>query len=137
MPSPSNTPSPEELVNLIADDPLLSSIDRAYLDGLQDELSWVTLAEGEFLFREGDSVGAFYFVTSGLLEVSKVQQDLDGNPDNDRLVLAEIGPGSTIGEMQILTGGVRSATVSDNQVVWSNGLKLSGEQLYAYARGQL
>ena len=115
MPSPSNTPSPEELVNLIADDPLLSSIDRAYLDGLQDELSWVTLAEGEFLFREGDSVDAFYFVTSGLLEVSKDQQDLDGNPDNDRLVLAEIGPGSTIGEMQILTGGVRSATVSAAQ----------------------
>ena len=30
----------------------------------------------------------------------------------------------------------RSATVSDNHVVWSNGLKLSGEQLYAHARGQ-
>jgi CRP-like cAMP-binding protein/predicted acylesterase/phospholipase RssA len=112
MPSPSNTPTPEELVRLIADDPLLSSIDRSYLDGLQGELSWIALTEGETLFQEGESVDAFYFVTSGLLEVTKDQEDLDGNPDNDRLVLAQIGPGSTIGEMQILTGGVRSATVS-------------------------
>lgn len=112
MPSPDNTPPPQELVRLIANDPLLRSIDHAYLDELQEELSWVALAAGELLFREGDEVDAFYFVISGLLEVSKDQEDQDGNPDNDRLVLAEIGPGSTIGEMQILTGGVRSATVT-------------------------
>jgi len=112
MSSPTDTPSPQELVSLIADDPLFTSIDRSYLDELQDELSWVVLSEGQVLFHEGDAVDAFYFVKSGLLEVSKIQEDLDGNPDNDRLVLVEIGPGETIGEMQILTGGVRSATVS-------------------------
>ncbi|HRX78849.1 MAG: cyclic nucleotide-binding domain-containing protein [Planctomycetaceae bacterium] len=112
MPSPDSAPSPQELLRLIADDPLLSTIDREYLEGLQDELGWVALAEGETLFLEGDTVDAFYFVSTGLLEVTKDQEDLDGNPDNDRLVLAEIGPGATIGEMQILTGGVRSATVT-------------------------
>jgi len=112
MPSSSYEPSPSELVRLIENDPLLNSIDRAYVVELQDKLSWVDLAEGEMLFRQGDTVDAFYFVISGLLEVSKLQEDQDGNPDNDRLVLAEIGPGSTIGEMQILTGGVRSASVN-------------------------
>lgn len=115
MNPPNNARSPQELVGLIADDPLLSSIDRSYLDELQGQLSWVALAEGETLFHEGDAVDGFYFVISGLLEVSKMQEDLDGNPDNDRLVLAEIGPDSTIGEMQILTGGTRSATVSAAQ----------------------
>ena len=112
MPSQDNAPSPQELVSLIADDPLLSSVDPAYLHELQDELRWVALSEGETLFHEGDTVDAFFFLTSGLLEVTTIQEDQDGNPANDRLVLAQIGPGSTIGEMQILTGGVRSATVS-------------------------
>ena len=112
---PNNTPTPQELVGLIADDPLLSSIKRSLLDELQDDLSWVALGEGETLFNEGDAVDAFYFVINGLLEVTTVQEDTDGNPENDRLLLAEIGPGATIGEMQILTGGVRSATVSAAQ----------------------
>ncbi len=112
MSSPRNAPSPQELVQMIASDPLLRTIDRSYLDELEHELSWIALPQGEELFREGDSVDAFYFVASGLLQVSKLQQDQDGNPDNDRLVLAEIGPGATIGEMQILTGGIRSATVT-------------------------
>ena len=115
MPPSDNAPSPAELVRMIADNPLLSSIDRAYLDELQGELGWVALEEGETLFHEGEKVDAFYFVASGLLEVTKMQEDQDGNPDNDRLVLAQIGPGSTIGEMQILTGGVRSASVSAAQ----------------------
>ncbi|MEO8494138.1 MAG: cyclic nucleotide-binding and patatin-like phospholipase domain-containing protein, partial [Planctomycetota bacterium] len=115
MPSSNDTPSPQELVGLIADHPLLSSIDRSHLDEVQDDLSWIGLSQGETLFHEGDTVDAFFFVTSGLLEVSTIQVDQDGNLDNNRLVLAQIGPGSTIGEMQILTGGVRSATVSAAQ----------------------
>lgn len=112
MPSHPNDPSPEQLFEMIADHPLLRSIDREHLRSVQDKLSWVSLAPGDTLFSEGDVVDAFYFVIEGLLEVTTLQEDLDGNTDNDRLVLAEIGPGPTIGEMQILTGGVRSATVS-------------------------
>ncbi len=112
MAAPNPTPSPDELVRLIANDPLLRRVDHAYLDELRDELSWVTLDTGETLFEERDVVDAFYFVVDGSLEVSKLQEDQDGNPDNDRLVLTTIGPGSTIGEMQILTGGLRSATVT-------------------------
>ena len=55
---------------------------------------------------------ALYVVAEGWLEVTKVQENLDGDSTNDRLVLARIAPPSTIGEMQILTGGKRSATVT-------------------------
>jgi NTE family protein/lysophospholipid hydrolase len=115
MPSFSKSPSPSQLLQLITEHPLLNNIDPASLQGLQDQLSWVALDANEVLFTEGDAVDAFYFVIDGLLEVSTMQEDLDGNPDNDRLVLAEVGPGSTIGEMAILTGGMRSATVETLQ----------------------
>ncbi|MBC8352036.1 MAG: cyclic nucleotide-binding domain-containing protein, partial [Planctomycetes bacterium] len=111
MSLPNDTPSPQELVDLIAGDPLLSSIDRHHLDAMQGDLSWVALAEDETLFDEGDYVDSFYFMITGLLEVTKLQEDLDGNPENDLLLLARIQPGSTIGEMPILTGGACSATV--------------------------
>ena len=115
MTNSSDLPSPEELVRLVAEHSLFQTVERKHLDSLRNQLIWVALDTSEILFREGDDVDAFYFLISGQLEVSKEQQDLDGNPDNNRLVLAEIGPGTTIGEMQILTGGTRSATVSAKQ----------------------
>ena len=115
MTAATDSPSPEDLIRLVADNPLFLAVDRAHLDDLREELTWVALGANEILFKEGDTVDAFYFLVVGQLEVSREQPDLDGNPDNNRLVLAEIGPGATIGEMQILTGGTRSATVSARQ----------------------
>ena len=115
MTASTDTPSPEELIRFVAESSLFKAVERAHLDDLRDQLTWVTLDANETLFREGDVVDAFYFLVAGQLEVTKLQLDLDGNPDNNRLVLAEIGPGATIGEMQILTGGTRSATVSAKQ----------------------
>ena len=104
--------SPDELVRLIAETTLFRDVKRSHLDGLRDQLEWVSLAAGDVLFREGDPIDGLYVVAEGQLEVSKLQQNLDGDSTNDRLVLAEIGPPSLIGEMQILTGGKRSALVT-------------------------
>ncbi len=112
MNSDSDHLTPDELLQFVTEHPLLSSIDPSSLEGLKDQLSWVALEGGEELFEEGDAVDAFYFVVRGLVEASTEQEDLDGNPDNNRLVLTEMGPGSTLGEMQILTGGLRSATIT-------------------------
>jgi CRP-like cAMP-binding protein/predicted acylesterase/phospholipase RssA len=112
MTSHHDSPSPSELLKLVAKHRLLNSINPSRLEALTDQLSWVQLDVGDVLFEEGDTVDAFYFVISGLLEVSFMQEDLDGNPDNDRLVLDQVGPGSTIGEIAILTGGTRTASVN-------------------------
>ncbi len=108
----SDSPSPNELLQLVNEHPLLNAIEPSRLEGLKDQLSWVALDASQVLFDEGDAVDAFYFVIKGLVEVSTMQENLDGNPDNDRLVLAEVGPGDTIGEMAILTGGARNASVT-------------------------
>ena len=104
--------SPDELVQLVAETSLFREVSREHLNGLKNQLEWVSLADGEELFHEGDAVDALYVVADGWLEVTKLQENLDGDPTNDRLVLARMSPPSTIGEMQILTGGTRSATVT-------------------------
>jgi NTE family protein/lysophospholipid hydrolase len=109
-----SSPTPEELVRMVTGHPLLSTIDRSLLVGLKNELEWMPLDENQVLFHEGDAVDGFYFVIDGLLEVTTMQEDLDGEP-NDPLVLGEIKRGETIGETQILIGGNRSVTATAKQ----------------------
>ena len=112
MESSLGTRSPEELVQLLAETALFRDVDRTALDGIKSQLEWVTLEDGEDLFRDGDVVDALYVVADGWLEVTKAKENRDGDPTNDRLVLARLAPPATIGEMQILMGGLRSATVT-------------------------
>lgn len=112
MTSNSDSRSPDDLLRHVTAHPLLKAIEPSHLEGLKDQLSLVTLDEGEVLFNEGDAVDGFYFVISGLLEISRMQEDQDGDPDNDRLVLDTAGAGETIGEMAILIGGARNASVT-------------------------
>lgn len=107
-----NAQSPDDLVRLVAETSLFREVNLEQLNGIKDQLEWVTLADGEDLFREGDVVDSLYVVAEGWLEVTKVQPNLDGDSTNDRLVLARLAPPATIGEMQILTGGTRSATIT-------------------------
>ncbi|MDP6467400.1 MAG: cyclic nucleotide-binding and patatin-like phospholipase domain-containing protein [Pirellulaceae bacterium] len=115
MSSEDLTPGPEELVQLVAANAMFKHVDPTHLEGLHQFLRWRTLPANQELFHEGDTVDGFYFVVTGRLKVTKLQVDRDGNPDNDLLVLAEMQPGDTIGEMQILTGGTRTATVTASE----------------------
>ncbi len=70
------------------------------------EGEWLSLQAGETLFQQGDSGGFFCIVHSGSLQASVTHKD--GSVD----VLSILGPGKTLGEIQLLIGGTRSATVS-------------------------
>lgn len=63
------------------------------------------LDKGDFLFEEGDPSDALYVVADGAMEVRSQ------TPGGESTVLAELGPGSVVGEMSLLGGGERSATV--------------------------
>jgi CRP-like cAMP-binding protein len=78
---------------------------EAMLRGLGEEAVSCTLAAEEVLFRSGDSSDEMYVVVAGRLEVAV-------NRSGRRIRLAELGPGDYCGEMALLTGQPRSATVS-------------------------
>lgn len=68
-------------------------------------LEWVSLTRGGRLFREGDAGDALYLVVNGRLRVL-IERD-DAAPR----VLNEVGRGEMVGEMAVITGQPRSATV--------------------------
>lgn len=71
---------------------------------LEAELENVMLAGGEILFRQGDVGDALYVVVSGRLNVA-VEREIG------EFVVAELGQGEIVGEMALLGGDARSATV--------------------------
>ena len=75
---------------------------------LQDELVAaghpVRLSAREWLFEAGDAGDCLYLVASGRLRVVAER-------DGETAVLNTLGPGAVIGELAILTGATRSASV--------------------------
>lgn len=60
---------------------------------------------GEVLFKQGDDANALYIVGQGELEV------VANSPVGEKVVLAVLGTGTVVGEMSLIEGGPRSATV--------------------------
>ena len=84
---------------------LFQSLDHIALESLLPNLTWVFLAGGETLFRAGDVGDSMYVVVAGRLRIFT-----EGNNGMD-VAIREIGRGESVGELAILTGNARSATV--------------------------
>ena len=61
---------------------------------------------GEDVVRQGDVADALYVIYSGTLKVMSRRQD------NDQIELASLGPGDYFGEIGLLQGIPRTATVT-------------------------
>ena len=66
-------------------------------------------ASGDVIMRQGDASDAMHVITRGRVRVERDQ------PGETPLVLAELGPGDVIGEMGLLDGSPRSATVTASE----------------------
>jgi CRP-like cAMP-binding protein len=84
---------------------LLKDFTPMDLEDLAGHLVEVTLTPGQVLFWEGAAGNQMYFVVDGVLIVSKAVSDKMDE------VLARLGPGEVLGEMSLLDGAPRSATV--------------------------
>jgi NTE family protein len=94
---PSLPPSGLARVGIFAD---LTDAERA---GMEAELAPLPIHRGQHLVRQGEEADAMYIVVSGRFEVH-----IAGRADP----IAEIGPGSPVGEIAFLAGGARTATVT-------------------------
>lgn len=81
-------------------------LDNDALEAVLHELEWFSLPGGQRLFAVGNEGDALYVVSSGRLGVFPGASERSGE------LIAEIGPGETIGEMALVTNETRSATVT-------------------------
>lgn len=95
-------PTPEQLV---LSQRLFAALSDAERADLAQACSRVQLDEGEILCRQGEPGVAMWIVGWGALEVRLAQ---DGDAD---AVVATIGGGQLVGEMALITGDQRTATV--------------------------
>jgi NTE family protein len=117
-----------------APNPPSRSIDELPLSAFDDDLKRLFIPGGQILFRENEVADTLYVVITGCLGV--VIRDKDGR----ETLIARIAAGETVGEMGLLEGGVRSATVKalrDTELVkldkasWERLLKRNPKWLLA------
>ena len=82
----------------------LGDLNAEAWEHLRSAVKWTQLSAGQILFREGDEGGSMYVVLSGRLRATRQE-------DGRSHLVGEITRGETVGEMALLTGGKRSATV--------------------------
>ena len=85
--------------------PFFAALNVATLNELSTELKLFQLQGGAVLFRAGDAGDSMYVVLSGRLRVS-----IDGN-DRGGETIRELSRGDSVGELALLTGETRSATI--------------------------
>lgn len=73
-----------------------------------DALQPCTCRGGDWLFRQGDEADSLYLLARGRLQVWIESQDHNVRREH---FVAEVGPGETVGEISLLTGDRRSASI--------------------------
>ena len=94
----------QELPDFLASIELFSDLDQQALDGLEGKLDRVRLPGGRALFRLGDAADCMYIVLAGRLQATV-------EVDDETKTIGELGRGDALGEMALIGGGRRSATV--------------------------
>ncbi len=84
--------------------PLFAALDEDDLDWIAGACDTADLAVGEVVAAEGDDGETLFVITAGELEVVKRSRSSD-------VPIARLGPGEIVGEMAVLEGSPRMATI--------------------------
>jgi CRP/FNR family transcriptional regulator len=95
----------EESVELLSRVPLFAELSPSELEHIGSVAVPRSFPRGVRVFHEGDSSDACYIVRSGELRVTREHSD------GRAIALATLGPGDIFGELAMLDGGTRSASV--------------------------
>src|SRR5262245_42004774 len=100
-----NGPEWSDVPSLVRKLPLFIGLDDALLEAIVAEVEWFSLPGGMTLFESGDPPDALYLVVSGNLGAYRT------SPEGHRRLVGNITAGETVGEMALISGKPRNATV--------------------------
>jgi len=89
--------------------PLFSDLDAVSLSAIERQLTLLTLPGGTPLFHQGEPADAVYVVASGCLGVFRHQEE---NDHEEPGLIAELTPGTIVGEMSLLSHTMRTRSVA-------------------------
>ncbi|WP_061248200.1 patatin-like phospholipase family protein [Leptospira alstonii] len=98
-------PSKKELMAFLSSVELLFHLDKITLSNLESRMEWLAIPGGEVLLKQGDVGDSMYILVSGRLSWTVRSNN------GEILAQGELGKGDIIGEMSLLSGDKRSATV--------------------------
>ena len=90
--------------NLIPKLEVFNFLEDADYDVLERYMFRYDYEDGAYVFKEATHGGYMFFIVEGSVEVIK-------QFDTKKHVIAELGPGRSVGEMSLIDGAPRSATV--------------------------
>lgn len=99
----------KDLVGLMEKVEILSPLTKAELKKLAQCVSIKYYATGEVPVRQGDAGDSFYVIKRGAVDV------LVEKTSGEKAVVATLGQGNFFGEMSLLTGAVRTASIRVNE----------------------
>ena len=96
----------EDILKQLKNMPLFSLVDENDLKGIADHLEEVSFEKDAVIIKEGDEGDGFYIIEDGLVNV------LANLPDEEENIkLSRLKKGDYFGEMSLITGAPRSATI--------------------------
>ena len=95
----------KELIGLLSKCDLLRHLPAEAIEQILPNVRKRSLNAGDVLFRAGDPADALFIVAGGAVEV------VAESPASSGAAIAELGPGAAFGEMGLLGGGTRTATI--------------------------
>jgi len=93
------------MIDFLSEVPLFDSFDKDELSIVSKYMNIIDVEKGECLFNEGDQGDYVCFVLEGDLDVLKKTEN------NEKIKIASLSTGHSIGEMSILDHIFRSATI--------------------------
>src|SRR5262245_14567458 len=108
MPAPPD--APERLGRI----PTFAQLPGEHLEALADSVEWLHVRGGEAIVEQGDDADCAFFIVRGRART------VARNADGVEHVVGDLGPGQPVGELALITGVRRTATVRaarDTEVV--------------------